>query len=109
MEKITINTMKKAAKEYKKGRIIYVNKLDYPDLFRDMDNFVFRIRPDLVLHLSSHDEQGNYVSFSEDYLAEISAMKNVKKFLCTWGVFRSLQNLVCRLWIIFKLVVHREK
>jgi len=92
MEKWTIDKMKKAAKEERKGRIIYVTNLEYPDLLKDMDNFMFGIRPDLVLQLSSYDMQGNYSPFSEDYLTEISAMKNVKKISLLLGSFQEFAN-----------------
>ena len=88
MEKWTIGKMKQVAKEEKKGRVIYVNYFEYPDLLKDMDSFIFRIRPDLVLQLSSINAQGYYEPFSEDYLIEISAMKNVKKISLSLGSFQ---------------------
>jgi hypothetical protein len=49
----TVEHMKEIAAEYRHGQRVEVSRLDYPEMLSDLDEYVFKPRPDLVLDLSS--------------------------------------------------------
>jgi len=88
----TIQEMQKVAREQKSGHTVYLDLLHYPEIFRDFDEHVFKLRPDLIFNVQSvnTDGAGECVPYSRETLEAISNMKYLKKLQMQ---FKFVQNL----------------
>jgi hypothetical protein len=79
----TIAKMKEAAKRLAKGATVYVDSLECDDLFLQMDDIIFKPRPDLILQLSSSGANPNklYEPFSDKYIEALSNAKYIRNVI----------------------------